>query len=80
MKIEIRSDRRGSWIIEPDDELLEAYQTETGDSSHPPSEEEFADWINSLIKYALESDNHHISRDDSEFLEEWDTTSENGGV
>ena len=81
MKIEInQNSRNGNWIIKPSDELIEIYKIESGDNSEPVNPEEFAEWVNSLIKYALESDNHHINRDDSEFLDEWDTTSETGGV
>jgi len=80
MKIEInQNSKSGDWVIDPSDELIEIYKIETGDNSEPVNPEEFAEWVNSLIKCALDSNNHHTDNSDS-FLDEWDTTSETGGV
>ena len=43
-------------LMEIDEELLETYQSETGDYQDPPDKEIVDEWINSLISYALEDD------------------------
>jgi hypothetical protein len=43
-------------LMEVDDELLEAYQSETGDYEDPPQQKTLDEWLNSLITSALEED------------------------
>lgn len=43
-------------LMEVDEELLEAYQSETGDYEDPPDQKTIDEWLNSLITCALEED------------------------
>ena len=43
-------------LMEVDRELLDVYQSETGDYSDPPLQEEFDEWLNCLMECALEEE------------------------
>ena len=43
-------------LLEMDKELVETYQSETGDYSDPPDQKEMDGWLNSLIEHALEGE------------------------
>jgi|TARA_B100000959_G_C14534796_1_gene441074 hypothetical protein len=45
-------------LMEIDEELLETYQSETGDYEDPPDQKTVNEWINSLITYALDNEDN----------------------
>ncbi len=43
-------------LIEVDNELLDVYRSETGDYGDMPDQKELDEWINSLMKHAIEGE------------------------
>jgi len=50
-------------LLEVDEELLDVYRSETGDHEDPPEQEEFDEWLNSLINYALEGEEWRLEEE-----------------
>ena len=61
MKLEVirqlPNDNKVELLMEVDKELMELYKTETGAEDF--DQDSFDEWINSLIGYALESENYN---------------------
>ena len=43
-------------LIEVDNELLDIYRSETGDYGDMPDQKELDEWVNNLMKYAIEGE------------------------
>ena len=44
-------------LVEADKELIDVYQSETGDYGDMPDQKELDEWINNHLQYAIEGEN-----------------------